>query len=183
MQLKPHRKVSRWFGTRLFRGRNWYLSGLPMGFSWAPFIAQSTSEGIMTEILRRLESAEFRVCGLVYIDNGIVAISDTTDVEAALALVEEIIRAVCFEAGAIIKESSVLPWPPCRMDRPGARCSHINLPAEASIRPEGSQVGRLRLGTSGLSPTVIWPSVLHCVCLLAPPGAPCLCGRSSAAHE
>lgn len=112
VQLKPTEYVGRWFGTRLHRGRGWVLSGLPMGFSWAPVIAQSTSEGILTEIQRRIAATcEFETSGFVYIDNGILAISGATDLQLALDTVETVVRQVCQEAGAVIKDGSVTKGP------------------------------------------------------------------------
>ena len=74
VKLKPSQKVAKCFGTKLILG--WFImSGLPMGWAWAPIIAQFSAEGVAARILKVVELLKkMGVNALAYIDNIILAL-------------------------------------------------------------------------------------------------------------
>ena len=102
-QLKPHPKVARYFGTRLHDGF-FILVGLPMGWAWAPVIAQFVAEGVAACILRSLPELKQGGVIIVYIDNIILGLPQAL-VQSAELVADKVKRA-CDSVGAIIKEGS-----------------------------------------------------------------------------
>ena len=103
VQLTPHPTVAdRYFRADL-DGQQVVVTGLPMGFSWAPVIAQSVADAFLREVLRRM-----RVAGLsprhssAYIDNFAVAFEDPS----TLPLARSIVETTATEWGLVIKAAS-----------------------------------------------------------------------------
>ena len=82
------------------------MSGLPMGWAWAPIIAQFAAEGVTENIYGEIGLlALLGIHALVYIDNIIFALE-----EEAAEVVEEIVKGIinaCKKAGACIKPDSL----------------------------------------------------------------------------
>ena len=103
VQLTPHPTVAdRYFRADL-DGRQVVVAGLPMGFSWAPVIAQSVAEAFLREVLRRMQTAGLSPRhSSAYIDNFAVAFEDPS----ALPVARSIVEALAAEWGLVIKASS-----------------------------------------------------------------------------
>ena len=100
VQIKPHRSVARFFATRLKSGV-WILAGLPMGWAWAPVIAQFVAEGFIHRLEGFLPSS---LVIFVYIDNVIIAIPRNF-----LHKIDEFVATIKHQAslcGIVIKKSS-----------------------------------------------------------------------------
>lgn len=105
VQLKPHPSVSSFFGTRLYCD-DFIMAGLPMGWAWAPIIAQFSAEGMANCILSRLNFTLLTaVHCLVYIDNIILALEE--DAVGSVEAILSAIRKACEDAGAAIKPDSL----------------------------------------------------------------------------
>ena len=102
-QLKPHPKVAMFFGTRLNDGY-FILVGLPMGWAWAPVIAQFVAEGVAACILRYLPELKQGGVIVVYIDNLILGLPEALAQRAEF--VAERVKKACNSVGAIIKDGS-----------------------------------------------------------------------------
>ena len=101
-QLTPHPDVAGYFGTRLGEGREWMVTGLPMGWSWAPSIAQFTAEGIAE---RLIFSQPVVFCTFVYIDNGILGL------EGDVHRMQKRLEKISLKTGVIIKAGSIETGP------------------------------------------------------------------------
>ena len=90
-------------------GAVWRMAGIPMGWTWAPLVAQAVSETIVREARRRLGDPDWLV-SYVYIDNVLFAIRDADgDLLVQRSRdVEGVFRSVCASAGAHIKESATV---------------------------------------------------------------------------
>lgn len=106
IQLRLSAEVRDVFVVQTRDGKYWRVSGLPMGWAWAPVVAQRAAETIVREALRRMEDGG--VGAFTYIDNVIFYVDDSEDVDRRLAAVDVIFREVCREAGAVIKESATV---------------------------------------------------------------------------
>lgn len=150
-QLRCHSYVRRWFGTRLGGGRKGLLAGLPMGFAWAPIIAQLTSEAILQEILRRVRAAGHDCVGYVYVDNTILAVRncEPSVLAEALKAITALVVSVCGEAGTVIKASSFIS---------GSLVEWIGLELDASCRAKPPLSRRLKGFTNVFSLAPRMPS-------------------------
>ena len=104
VQLKPCRDVAQYFGVWLYDGE-YILNGLLMGWSWAPVIAQFSSEGVAGRIMSKIVLAMQKILAMVYIDNLIFAIP-----RSCLSYAASLKRILIEEAstcGAIIKDGSI----------------------------------------------------------------------------
>ena len=104
VQLAPHPDIAAtYFVTRDAHGALHVLAGIPMGFSWAPAVAQAVSRTFVAEVIRRLAAEGINVTSSsVYIDNCRVLLSQAAHVPRARAIVE----ALAGEWNTIIKPSS-----------------------------------------------------------------------------
>lgn len=151
------------------RGRDssWYrVTGIPMGWSWAPAVAQRVAESIAHESLRRLEMAGIGC--FVYVDNIIFYVEgDRRDVDARAAVVDATFRAACKEAGAVIKESAVVvgqevDWLGVRLRAGSRECRFRDkfvekVGAVASVlREEGDQAVRYWWRATALALRALW---------------------------
>ena len=102
-QLKPHPEIAQYFGTKLKNGV-YILVGLPMGWAWAPIVAQFTAEGVAAVIAERLPQLQEGGVVVVYIDNLILGLPESLMKEPLL--VAEEVRRACESVGAVIKEGS-----------------------------------------------------------------------------
>lgn len=110
VQLKPVPQVAAFFGARLHDGI-YILAGIPMGWSWAPIIAQLTSEAIVRRMILKLAVKPIAV--IVYIDNVIMIFAGPARRKEKMIL--GTVLAEARECGVVIKESSILvgeraPW-------------------------------------------------------------------------
>lgn len=105
IQLTPHHKVASYFGTRLFDSSEWVVAGLPMGFTWAPFIAQSTSEGFANKLSHGLDC----ILTMMYIDNGISAISAESEdlADQRLLAHRTHLESCAKDCGIVLKQSAI----------------------------------------------------------------------------
>lgn len=105
IQLKPAKKVAKCFGVRLFNG-DYILCGLPMGWAWAPVIAQFSAEGVATRMGLEIEKEIGEgVVALIYIDNIIFALEE--EPARHVGRIVEIVKEVAEKVGAVIKEDSI----------------------------------------------------------------------------
>ena len=105
IQFRVVPEVAKAFTVRA-RDGSWHrITGVPMGWSWAPVLAQTVAEVIAAESLRRL--SEDGVGCFVYVDNVIFHVEGTECAAAARAVrLDVVFRSVCAEVGAVIKESA-----------------------------------------------------------------------------
>lgn len=100
VQLPPHPWLRRFFGTRL-GDRFAFLSGIPMGWSYAPFIAQKFSEAIAHRLSSLFRKKGVDVFFVVWIDNLVASVEvgrlSKEEIEAVFAQVSR-------ECGAVWKE-------------------------------------------------------------------------------
>ena len=107
VQLRAHPQVQRVFCVRRADGVWYRMTGLPMGWSWAPVIAQRVAETIVRETMRRLGAGvAARVTTYVYIDNVVYAVRRGEFLQQDLDAIDRMFRIVCAEAGAALKESA-----------------------------------------------------------------------------
>ena len=103
VQMKPHPKVATYFMTWLKDGI-FIMCGLPMGWAWAPIIAQFVAETVAKKIVELLPELSKGGVVIVYIDNIILGLPEE------LAGKESHVRSKCEEAcaklGAVIKAGS-----------------------------------------------------------------------------
>lgn len=109
VQLRPNRKIARFFATRLKKGF-FILTGLPMGWCWAPIIAQFVAEGFVHKVTPLLPR---NVIIFVYIDNIIVGIPKEHAGDGGALL--KIITQQAEICGIVIKDTSITlgstaPW-------------------------------------------------------------------------
>ncbi len=104
IQLKVSPEVQRVFCVQAMDGSLFRVSGLPMGWSWAPVIAQKVAQTIVDEALRRI--ADVRVGAFVYIDNVIFYLHDEEAADRRVERLDSVFREVCGEANAALKESA-----------------------------------------------------------------------------
>lgn len=106
VQLLVHPWIHRTFGVRMADGSLWRLCGVPMGFAWAPVLAQCVALALMALVLRVLPPDVRRhVCvAYVYIDN-LVLLLDTED-PRVVRCVDRFFRATCAMFGIVLKESA-----------------------------------------------------------------------------
>lgn len=103
IQLRVHPDVQRVFLIRCQDGSLWRITGVPMGFAWAPVVAQVIAESIVAEALRRIDDQ--RVRAFIYIDNVMLFFEGDCD-SSFVESVDRVFRQVCAEAGAVLKESA-----------------------------------------------------------------------------
>lgn len=103
IQLRVHPDVQRVFLVRCKDGSLWRITGVPMGFSWAPVLAQVVAETIVAETLRRVDDQRLRA--FVYIDNVLLYFVGGLDMDF-VEEVNRVFRSVCAEVGAVLKESA-----------------------------------------------------------------------------
>lgn len=103
IQLRVHPDVQRVFLVRCQDGSLWRITGVPMGFAWAPVVAQVIAESIVAEALRRIDDE--RVRAFIYIDNVMLFFEGDCD-SSFVESVDRVFRQVCAEAGAVLKESA-----------------------------------------------------------------------------
>lgn len=106
VQLKVASEVGRAFAVQLQDGSLWRLTGVPMGWSWGPVVAQKVAQTLVDETVRRV--GEDGIESFVYIDNVILAVLGEDGGSARLKRVEGIFREVCREVGAVIKEEATV---------------------------------------------------------------------------
>lgn len=106
VQLRPEESVATMFGV-ILGGRRYVLCGLPMGWSWAPVIAQFSAEGVANRIICHIPvDIRLGIVTLVYIDNMIMGLDDE-----ASARVEDIVSTIqeqTSKMGAVIKPGSLM---------------------------------------------------------------------------
>ncbi len=103
VQLAPHHRVAEYFGTIMHDGL-YILVGLPMGWSWAPVVAQFSAEGIATAIAEALPDLKLHGIVIVYIDNLILGLPER--LASQKDLVVNKVSKVCERLGAVIKKGS-----------------------------------------------------------------------------
>ena len=109
IQLQLPVMIANTFVVKLRNGSFWRLTGIPMGWSWAPAVAQSIALALVRLAIRTMPE-ELRatvVCAHVFIDNVVFAVRDTS----LLPAVDAHWRAVCARFGAVIKESDTVIGP------------------------------------------------------------------------
>jgi hypothetical protein len=106
VQLRVVREVQEVFAVEAYDGSTWRLTGLPMGWSWAPVVAQRVASTIVEEARRRL--ADPRVEAFVYIEIFIFAINGEDVGKERLRAVDRVFREVCGEVGAVLKETATV---------------------------------------------------------------------------
>ena len=81
------------------------VAGLPMGWAWAPIIAQFTAESVAKKIVEVCPEllAEGAVI-LVYIDNFIIALPNS--LSSKMTFIKAQVETACRALGAVIKESA-----------------------------------------------------------------------------
>lgn len=104
VQLTPHKEIKRFFVSKI-HGKLYIIMGIPMGWTWAPIIAQFVAEAIAAAISTALPHLDGFI--LVYIDNFMMAIryGCRYSKEEIISKIQE----VCSRIGAVIKEGS-LKW-------------------------------------------------------------------------
>ncbi len=102
-QLGPSPKIAKFFSTKLYDGL-YIVLGLPMGWAWAPIIAQFAAEGVAAAIAQVLP--ELRTDGIIiiYIDNLILGLPEP--LASNQQHVFDAVKRVCDRLGAIIKAGS-----------------------------------------------------------------------------
>ena len=103
VQISPCAYVSSFFGTSVSIAGMWIISGLPMGFSWAPIIAQFITEGLMRRIL---DSLSFVPLIFVYLDNVLVAFDEGFQWQEKEF--KEVLKKTLRATGIIMKQDSLL---------------------------------------------------------------------------
>ena len=101
-QLTTSPEVKSFFAVALqgWKG-DFVMGGVPMGFSWAPVIAQLAARAILRAVLRHVGGGVRH--SVVYIDNLIFFVEDSTVEARVVKALEE----VCQRAGATIKPGSL----------------------------------------------------------------------------
>lgn len=103
VQLRVAIEVAKWFGISLDVGL-WIVNGVPMGWSWACYIAQHLTIAILRRVIAELGLREGEYVAEVCIDNSILGMcTDRVSPER----VQEVIRNVCEALGVRIKEGSL----------------------------------------------------------------------------
>jgi hypothetical protein len=105
VQLKPLPDIAdKYFGVRRRDGRGATLTGIPMGWAWAPVVAQSVTDILVRRVLAALSGRGLAVvASCSYVDNIVLALPEESEPDSVLAVVRE----VCASAGAVIKPSSI----------------------------------------------------------------------------
>jgi len=105
VQLTPSRAIARrFFAAAGSAGRHYRLTGIPMGFTWAPVVAHAVTTWLGRRVVARATAAGLSIrTSAAYIDNLIFAVADPAHAPPLVAL----IRRVAAEVGAVIKPSSV----------------------------------------------------------------------------
>lgn len=103
VQLPPHPAVAAWFGTKLYDGL-YIMMGLPMGWAWAPIIAQFTAEAVARCIVANIPELKEEGVIIIYIDNIILGLPSALATRPGY--VQRKVRLACKALGAIIKTGS-----------------------------------------------------------------------------
>ena len=103
VQLRTDPRVAGTWCVRFRDGSLWRMSGVPMGISWAPALAQATSLALVRVFMRGLPECLRRVvhCAHVYIDNIIFALTSRTEEQE----IAKRWRDFCATMGAVLKEA------------------------------------------------------------------------------
>jgi hypothetical protein len=106
VQLLVHMWIHETFLIRLADGSIWRLCGVPMGFTWAPLLAQCVALALLCLWWRALsQRVRDRVrCWFVYVDNVIVLLD--TDDQRIVRETDEVFRRVCASFGVVLKEKA-----------------------------------------------------------------------------
>lgn len=106
VQLKLPEDIAGTFAVRLMDGSVFRVTGIPMGWTWAPAVAQAVTLALLRLTMRRLpaEVREQVAIQYAYIDNIIFALKDPRVADE----VDRCWRAVCAEHGVAIKESDTV---------------------------------------------------------------------------
>lgn len=103
VQLQVGVEVGRVFLVQAADGSLWRVTGVPMGWAWAPVVAQVTAEALVRETIRRV--GDPGVDAFVYIDN-VLFVFNGAQGEKRSVRVDAMFREVCREYGAHLKESA-----------------------------------------------------------------------------
>ena len=113
IELKLPDEVAMLFVVRLRDGSVWRVVGVPMGWTWAPTLAQSITIGLIRLTLRRLSqpAREAIHTAYGYLDNVVFALRDRKYAKE----VDEVWRQVLKDFGVVLKESdcessSIIDW-------------------------------------------------------------------------
>ena len=108
VQLRLGTGVAPFFVVRR-RSEFWRVCGLPMGFAWAPLVAQLVAKAVVEETIRRLaEDVRGGVLrASVYIDN-ILFILKGEEPQGRAHGIDEVFRTVCAEWGVELKEKAFI---------------------------------------------------------------------------
>ena len=157
VQLKPAMEVAeRYFGVRRRDGRGATLTGIPMGWAWAPVVAQAVTDILVRRILCLLPGRGLDVVvACTYVDNIVLALPVGVLPEVILAVIQE----VCAAAGAVIKPSSI---------EVGTSVDWHGLTLDVSLgrfRLKDAFVSKLRLAverarTQAPRPTLLWSEMI-----------------------
>lgn len=105
VQFRVHPSVQSVFAARTRDGAWWRVTGVPMGWSWSPLLAQTVAETLAAEALRRFGDPTAHV--FVYIDNVLFFFEgDGLSVRERAKRLDRVFRQVCCESGAVLKESA-----------------------------------------------------------------------------
>jgi hypothetical protein len=103
VQLAPDQRVADvFFRSSLQEYGDVVVTGLPMGFAWAPVIAQSVATAFTRVVVRDVLPEVVVYCQHVYIDNIIFGVKTAADAERVKSKCEE----VAAKWGIVIKSSS-----------------------------------------------------------------------------
>ena len=105
VQLRPHPKIALFFATKLADGV-YIIRGLPMGWAWAPSIAQFTAEAFTRRVLANLPTG---ILAFVYIDN--IIFGFPSELKWCLAKAKRSIINIANICGTIIKKDSLIVAP------------------------------------------------------------------------
>lgn len=103
VQLQVEETVQRVFLVRRRDGSYWRITGIPMGFAWAPVVAQIVAETVVRVVLKEIDDE--RVGAFVYIDNVLFYFVGELDMEF-VQRVDGVFRRVCKRFGVVLKESA-----------------------------------------------------------------------------
>ena len=106
VQLKCESRVAGTWIVRLADGSLWRVTGVPMGISWAPAVAQAVALALVRVFVRGLPDRlrEGLVTSKVYIDNIIFALRDAKCLPELAAR----FRAFATSQGAVLKEADTV---------------------------------------------------------------------------